>query len=122
MKNFFKKLGEKIKANKKKTIVISVISFVLVCVIITISCLSAFLFNRFAEGFVPTEAQLAAQKGQYKRVVIIGVDGVGDYFGKTYTPNFDKMFSDKTIGETKINASVTYTGVANLSCRCKGAS
>jgi len=119
MKNFFKKLGEKIKANKKKTIVISVISFVLVCVIITISCLSAFLFNRFAEGFVPTEAQLAAQKGQYKRVVIIGVDGVGDFFGKTYTPNFDKMFGDKTIGETEINASVTYTGVAvypTISC------
>ena len=30
MKDFFRKLGEKIKANKKKTIVISVISFVLV--------------------------------------------------------------------------------------------
>ena len=119
MKNFFIKLGEKIKANKKKTIVISVISFVLVCVIITLACLSAFLFNRFSDGFIPTDEQLAAAKGQYKRVVIIGVDGVGDFFGKIYTPNFDKMFSDKTVGDTRINASVTYTGVSvypTISC------
>ena len=88
MKEFFKKLCEKIKANKKKTIVISVISFVLVCVIITVCCLSAFLFNRLSDGYVPTDEQLAAAKGQYKRVVIIGVDGVGDYFKYTYSPGF----------------------------------
>lgn len=119
MKNFFAKLAEKIKANKKKTVVISVIAFVLVCAVITVCCLSAFLFNRFSEGYVPTEEQLAAAKGQYKRVVIIGVDGTGDFFGKIYTPNFDKMFSDKTLGDTEINASVTYTGVAvypTISC------
>ena len=119
MKNFFKNLGEKIKANKGKTIAISVTAFVLACVIVTLCCLSAFLFNRFSEGFVPTDEQLAAQAGQYKRVVIIGVDGVGDFFGKTYTPNFDRMFSDKKIGDTQINASVTYSGVAvypTISC------
>ena len=119
MRNFFKKLGEKLKANKKKTILISVIAFVTVCVIVTMCCLSAFLFNRFPKGYVPTEEQLAAAKGQYKRVVIIGVDGVGDFFGKIYTPNFDKMFSDKTVNGTAINASVTYTGVAvypTISC------
>jgi len=119
MKDFFKKLGEKIKANKKKTIVISVISFVLVCVIISIACLSAFLFNRLPDGYIPTDAQVEAMKGQYDRVVIIGVDGVGDYFSKTYTPNFDKMFSDKKIGDTQINASVTYSGVSlypTISC------
>ena len=33
MKEFFKKLGEKIKANKKKTIVISVVAFVTVCAV-----------------------------------------------------------------------------------------
>ena len=113
MKEFFKKLGEKIKANKKKTIVISVISFVLVCVIITLACLGAFLFNRFSEGYVPTDEQLAAAKGQYKRVVIIGVDGVGDYFSHMYTPNFDRMF------DPEVNASVTYTGTAvypTISC------
>ena len=113
MKEFFKKLGEKIKANKKKTIVISVISFVLVCVIITLACLGAFLFNRFSEGYVPTDEQLAAAKGQYKRVIIIGVDGVGDYFNHVYTPNFDRLF------DTEKNASVTYTGTAvypTISC------
>ena len=119
MKEFFKKLGEKIKANKKKTIVISIVAFVTVCVVITVCCLSAFLFNRIATGIVPTDEQLAAAKGQYKRVIIIGVDGVGDFFGKMYTPNFDRMFSDKTVGDTEINASITYTGVAvypTISC------
>ena len=119
MKNFFKKLGEKIKANKKKTVVISVVAFVTVCVVITVCCLSAFLFNRFATGYVPTDEQLAAAKGQYKRVVIIGVDGVGDFFSKSYTPNFDTMFSDKVVNGTQINASVTYTGTAlypTISC------
>ena len=119
MKEFFKKIGEKIKANKKKTIIISVISFVLVCVIITVCCLSAFLFNRLSDGYVPTDEQLAAAKGQYKRVVIIGVDGVGDYFKYTYSPGFAKMFTDKQVGDTQINASVTYTGVSlypTISC------
>jgi len=113
MKNFFKKLGEKIKANKKKTIVISVISVVLILVIVSLCLLNSLLFNRFSEGYVPTDAQLAAAKGQYKRVVIIGVDGVGDYFSHMETPNFDKMF------DTNVNASVTYTGTAvypTISC------
>ena len=119
MKNFFKNLAEKIKANKKKTIVISVVAFVTVCVVITVCCLSAFLFNRFATGYVPTDEQLAAAKGQYKRVVIIGVDGVGDFFEYPFTPGFDKMFSDKVVNGTQINASVTYTGTAvypTISC------
>ena len=118
-KCIFKRIGAAIKANKKKTIVISVIAFVLICAIISVCCLSAFLFNRFATGYVPTDEQVAAAKGQYKRVVIIGVDGVGDFFKYTYSPNYLKMFSDKTVGTTKINASVTYTGVSlypTISC------
>ena len=113
MKEFFAKIGASIKAHKGRTIAISVTCFVLVCVIITLSCLSAFVFNRFATGFVPTDEQLEAAKGQYKRVVIIGVDGVGDYFDHAYTPNFDRMFN------TSVNASVTYTGVSiypTISC------
>ncbi len=117
MKEFFKKLGEKIKANKKKVIVTSVISFVLICSIIAVSLLSVFLFNRFSYGYTPTEEQLAAindnVENQYKRVVIIGVDGVGDYFSHMDTPNFDKLFNIET------NAAVTYTGVAvypTISC------
>ena len=108
-----RKIGAAIKANKKKVIVISIIAFVLICAIIAVSCLSAFLFNRFSEGFVPTDDELAAAKGQYKRVVIIGVDGVGDYFSHVYTPYFDKLF------DTEKNASVTYTGVSiypTISC------
>lgn len=119
MKNIFKSIGRKIKANKKKTIIISSIAFFLICVIISLSCLAAFCFNRFAIGYVPTDEQLAAAKGQYNRVVIIGVDGVGDYFSKTYTPYFDQMFSDKKVGDTQINASITYSGIAvypTISC------
>ena len=119
VKCFFKKVGDAIKAHKKKTIAISVIAFVLICVIVSLCCLNNLLFNRFNKGYVPTEEQLATAKGQYKRVVIIGVDGVGDYFNHVYTPNFDEMFSDKTVGTTKINASVTYSGVAvypTISC------
>ena len=117
MKNFFAKIGAAIKAHKGRTIAISVTAFVLVCVIISLSLLNALLFNRFSKGYVPTDAQLAAIKddpaNQYKRVVIIGVDGVGDYFSKAYTPNFDRMF------DTEKNASVTYTGTAvypTISC------
>ena len=115
----FKCLADKIKANKKRTALISVVAFVMVCVIISLCLLNAFLFNRLNEGSIPTEEQLAAAKGQYKRVVIIGVDGVGDYFSHVYTPHFDELFSDKTVGTTKINASVTYSGVAvypTISC------
>ncbi len=118
-KCIFKRIGAAIKANKKKTIIIAVIAFVLICAIVSVCLLNAFLFNRFATGFVPTDEQLAEAKGQYKRVVIIGVDGVGDYFNHVYTPNFDEMFSDKTVGDTKINASITYSGVAvypTISC------
>ena len=115
----FRRIWESIKAHKVRTIVISVVVFLLICAIVAVCCLSAYLFNRFATGYVPTDEQLAAADGQYKRVVIIGVDGVGDYFNHVYTPNYDKMFSDKTIGDTKINASVTYSGVAvypTISC------
>ena len=114
-----KRIGDTIKSHKKRTIVISVIAFVMICVIVSLCCLNSLLFNRFNEGSVPTDEQLAYAKNQYKRVVIIGVDGVGDYFSHVYTPHFDEMFSDKTVGSTKINASVTYTGVAvypTISC------
>ena len=123
MKAFFLKLFDSMKAHKGRTILIAVIAFVLICAIVTVCCLSAFLFNRFATGYVPTEAQLAVindnPENQYKRVVIIGVDGVGDFFSKTFSPNFDKMFSEKTVNGTKLGASVTYRGVAvypTISC------
>jgi len=117
MKGFFGKIGAAIKAHKGRTIAISVTAFVLVCVIISLSLLSAFLFNRLSQGLVPTDEQLNAIRNdpanQYKRVVIIGVDGVGDYFSHMDTPNFDTMFN------TAVDASVTYTGTAvypTISC------
>ena len=117
MKEFFGKIGAAIKAHKGRTIAISVTAFVLVCIIVSLCLLNAFLFGRLSQGYVPTDEQLDAIRNdaanQYKRVVIIGVDGVGDYFSHMDTPNFDKMF------DTTKNASVTYTGTAvypTISC------
>jgi len=113
MRNFFAKLGAAIKAHKGKTIAISAVAFVLISAVITLSCLGAFVFNRFATGYVPTEEDLALinnnPANQYARVLIIGVDGMGDYvkrMDKGAMPNFDKMFN------TDVNASVTHTGIA----------
>ena len=47
-KCFLRRLAEKIKANKGKTIAITLIAFVLICVIVTLCCLNAYVFNRFA--------------------------------------------------------------------------
>ena len=120
MKGFFRKMGEWIKAHKKKTIVIGIVAFFLICAVVTLSCLGAFVFNRFATGIRPTSAQLDAARGQYKRVVIIGVDGTGSYPGEMLDddsgslPNFKKLFVDGVVTEsgTRLNASVTYDGVA----------
>ena len=113
----FGNIVEKIKANKGKTVAITLAAFVLVCAVVTLSCLGAYVFNRIATGVVPTDEQIAAAKGQYKRVLIIGVDGMGDYMNRMEpgsTPNFDKLFGEgfTTAGGTRINASVTHTGMA----------
>ena len=112
----FKKIGDKIKANKGKTVAISLVAFLLIAAVAALSCLGAFVFNRFATGIVPTDEQLAAAKGQYKRVLIIGVDGVGDYVKRMdegAMPNYEHLFGGFTTANgTRINASVTYTGVA----------
>jgi len=117
MKEFFAKIGAAIKAHKGRTIAISVTAFVLICIIISLCLLNALLFGRISKGYVPTDEQLDAirnnPENQYKRVVIIGVDGVGDYFSHVYTPNFDKMFDPDD------NACITYTGTAvypTISC------
>ena len=82
MKEFFKKFGAAVKAHKGRTVAISIAAFVLICAVVTLSCLGAYVFNRFAEGYVPTDEQVAAAKEQYDRVVIIGVDGAGAYPGQ----------------------------------------
>lgn len=40
------------------------------------------------------EPVLPPSKGAYKHVVILGVDGGGDFFKNTYTPNMDAIFAD----------------------------
>jgi len=119
MREFFAKFAAAVKAHKGRTVAICVTAFVLVAAIVSLSCLSAFVFNRFATGYVPTEEQLEAAKGQYDRVVIIGVDGTGKYPGEMLDddpyslPNFRKVFVDGfETGGTRINASVTYSGIA----------
>ena len=121
-KSFFKKLGAAIRAHKGRTIAIAVTAFLLICAIVAISLLSVLVFNRFATGYVPTDAQLAAVRGQYSRVVIIGVDGAGAYPGEMLDedpdllPNFGKLFNVEkgidTANGTHLNASVTYSGIA----------
>ena len=60
--------------------------------------------DRASEGILPSDEQIAAAI-KYDRVLIIGVDGAGGYFGNMETPNFDKMFpADKS--------SITYTGLS----------
>ena len=115
-KSFFARIGERIKANKGKTVAIAVVAFVLVCAVVTLCCLGSYVFNRFATGYVPTDEQVAAAKGQYKRVLIIGVDGMGDYVSRMEDgamPNYSKLFGGFTTANgTRVNASVTHTGVA----------
>ena len=106
--------------HKGKAILIAAIALVLIAAIVTVCCLNAFVFNRFATGYVPTDAQLAVindnPANQYARVLIIGVDGMGNYLSRMdegSTPYFDRLFGGFTTeGGTKINASVTYEGIA----------
>ena len=114
--NIFRKMA----ANKGKTILICSIAFVLIAAIVTLSCLGAFVFNRFATGYVPTDADLARVNGdpanRYARVLIIGVDGMGNYISRMdegSMPNYSYLFGGFTTdGGTRINASVTHEGVA----------
>ena len=58
--------------------------------------------DRASSGILPTQEQLNAAV-KYDRVLIIGVDGAGGYFGEIDTPNFDRVFG---------NGSVTYQGLS----------
>jgi len=120
MKDFFVKLGAAIKAHKGRTIAIAVTSFLLILAVVAVSVFSSLVFNRFATGILPTDAQLKEAQGQYDRVVIIGVDGCGAYPGEMLDddegslPNFKKLFVDgvTTTSGVQLNGSVTYEGIA----------
>ncbi len=50
----------------------------------------------------------------YKRVVVLGVDGAGNFFSKTDTPNMDRIFAD---GATNYNV---LTSIPTISAECWG--
>lgn len=77
-------------------ILISVIAAVAVVVIVVFACLGTLVFTRFSEGVVP-DADDLAQAVPYKRVLLIGVDGAGNYFRDEYTPNFHRIFAEGSI-------------------------
>ncbi len=53
-------------------------------------------------------------KRMYKRVILIGVDGAGNFFAKADTPNMDKIFEN---GSTTYNA---LTSLPSISAECWG--
>ncbi len=108
MKEFCSNVIKTIKKHKVITIIISVV----IVLVVTFSCLGAFVFNRFSQGKVPTEKDLAYLRENgyvYDHVVIFGVDGAGGYFDKMYTPGFDSIFKNDTI-----DASITYKGISQF--------
>lgn len=105
MKAFFGKVWNTMSTHKVVTIFVAVV----LALVIVFSCLSAFIFNRFSQGKVPTDGDLKALRdnGQvYEHVVIFGVDGAGSYFNKTDTPGFDSVFNGK------LDSSVTFTALS----------
>lgn len=53
-------------------------------------------------------------KYNYKRIVILGVDGAGNFFSQAKTPNMDKIFAD---GATSYDA---LTSIPTISAQCWG--
>ena len=99
------------KSFVKSHIALTVLICLIIVVVITISILTVCARSipedapdRVSVGILPTEAQLAAAV-KYDRVLIIGVDGAGGFFGDMETPNFDKMFPADS-------SSITYTGLS----------
>lgn len=51
---------------------------------------------------------------RYKHVALIGVDGAGDYFAKTDTPNIDRIFANGAVGHRVL------TSIPTISAECWG--
>ena len=90
--------------HKKLLIVIASV----IVVVIVASCLYALVFTRFSKGTVPTDEDLQNAVA-YKRVLIFGVDGAGNYFNQVETPNFDRIFGE---GNVNFNALSQYPTVS----------
>ena len=50
----------------------------------------------------------------YKRVALIGVDGAGNFFRNTSTPNIDRIFDGGSV------AYDVYTATPSISAECWG--
>ena len=63
---------------------------------------------------IPAEPEAESENFVYERVVLLGVDGAGNFFNKTDTPNIDRIFE---------NGAVTYdvlTSNPTISAECWG--
>ncbi len=88
---------------KKHKILVITVSVVLSLVIV-FSCLGALVFTRYSEGVLPTAEDLKSAV-TYERVLVIGVDGAGNYFPQVNTPNIDRIFGE---GSVNYNALSQY--------------
>lgn len=95
----------KSKINTKKIAFIILVICVLVF-IITFSCLSMLVFNRYSRGVLPNGEDLLKAK-VYEHVVIFGVDGAGGYISQCETPNFDRIFNTGSITHEAISQYTT---------------
>jgi len=83
-------------SKKVKIVIITLAVAICVAVIATGSTIGALAETRRSVGVVPNEEQLAAAV-KYERVLILGVDGAGNYFQDVNTPNFDRIFASGSV-------------------------
>ena len=86
----------------KKHKVVVIVTTIIAILIVVGSCLGSLVFTRFSRGVLPTDEDLA-KAVTYQRVLIIGVDGAGNYFADADTPNFDRIFGDGSVNYNAIS-------------------
>lgn len=73
-----------------------IVTSVILAAAIVLSCLGALVFTRFSDGVLPTATDLQ-NAVTYERVLVIGVDGAGNYYSQANTPNFDRIFGNGSV-------------------------
>lgn len=77
-------------------IVIAALAAAIVVATVVVSCVFTLIRTRYSEGVLPGSAELAAAV-TYQRVLLLGVDGAGNYFKDVDTPNFDRIFGEGSV-------------------------